>query len=65
MFGEHPPVQQALLEEASTLARLRKVAEVLRSTLGYYSAAAALEGAFSGEQAGGAQPLQPPPGGPD
>ncbi|KAI8463336.1 MAG: PUA-like domain-containing protein [Monoraphidium minutum] len=66
VFGEHPATQQALLEEASTLERLKREAEVLGQTLSFYSAAAALEGVFSGDGgAGGAPPPAPPAGGPD
>lgn len=61
VLGEHRMTQQALLEEESTQARLRREAEVLGQTLKFYSAATALESVFSGD--GG--PSQPPAGGPD
>jgi hypothetical protein len=57
-----PLQQQALLEEETTLGRLKAVQELLSGTVKYLSAQVALQSAFKTTGGGGANP---PPGGPD
>eukprot|EP00955_Chlamydomonas_euryale_P110966 366029-Chlamydomonas_euryale.AAC.38 len=52
-FQDVKLLQQNLLEEDSTLKRLKKEKDILAETVKYYSAAAALKGAFSSDTEGG------------
>ena len=71
-----PPIspllqQQALLEEETTMGRLKAVQELLNGTVKYLSAQAALQSAFKttggggGGGGGSTGSSPPPPGGPD
>jgi len=62
LFAGNPYNQQALLEEDSTLKRLKVEQELLSNTAKYLGAQVALQSAFSGGSGGGDAP---PSGGPD
>lgn len=68
LFAASPYQQQALLEEETTMGRLKAVQELLNGTVKYLSAQAALQSAFSSTGGGGSASggdAAPPAGGPD
>ncbi|EFN59067.1 hypothetical protein CHLNCDRAFT_137801 [Chlorella variabilis] len=71
LFAGNPYQQQALLEEETTMGRLKAVQELLNGTVKYLSAQAALQSAFKttggggGGGGGSTGSSPPPPGGPD
>lgn len=65
LFAGNPYQQQALLEEETTLGRLKAVQELLGGTVKYLSAQAALQSAFKTTGGSGSSDIAPPSGGPD
>lgn len=65
LFAGSPYQQQALLEEETTIGRLKAEKELMSGTAKYLSAQAALQSAFKTTGGSSGSDPMPPPGGPD